>query len=192
MYLYRIVINITLFIMEVSRFVKIGKSVCLLMIANICFGCHDLYEQIDMWHSCRMTLSGIPKDYRGEMEKVLKHYENDVDIQKYKAAIFLISNMPGHESYTGPILDEYNCKLDSVINSIPITDGNHDIRRLSDAVMQLEKYYPSSRFEIKEDYEILTSDFLIRNIDEAFELWKNGNWARHLDFDDFCEFILPY
>jgi len=39
---------------------------------------------------------------RIEIEKVLTHYrKNPIDSLKYKAAIFLIENMPGHYSYSG-------------------------------------------------------------------------------------------
>ena len=37
---------------------------------------------------------------RTEMEKVLAHYrQNPADSLKYRAAVFLIENMPGHYSY---------------------------------------------------------------------------------------------
>jgi len=35
-------------------------------------------------------------------------------------------------------------------------------------------------------------DILIDNIDRSFDVWQNGNWATHVDFEDFCEYILPY
>ena len=43
-----------------------------------------------------------------------------------------------------------------------------------------------------QDIRIIKSDFLIRNIDDAFYRWKHGKWARHLTFDQFCEYLLPY
>ena len=42
------------------------------------------------------------------------------------------------------------------------------------------------------DSKIMTADYLIWSIDEAFRTWKQGKWARHLSFDEFCEFLLPY
>ena len=42
------------------------------------------------------------------------------------------------------------------------------------------------------DAQVITSNYLIENIDLAFKVWKKYPWNRSLDFDDFCEFILPY
>lgn len=39
---------------------------------------------------------------------------------------------------------------------------------------------------------VIKADFLIRNIDDAFEQWYESPWAQHVGFKDFCEFILPY
>ena len=33
---------------------------------------------------------------------------------------------------------------------------------------------------------------MIDNIEMAFDVWQNGEWATHVSFDDFCEYILPY
>ena len=41
------------------------------------------------------------------------------------------------------------------------------------------------------DARTLTADYLIRNIDEAFAVWDRP-WNRHLSFNEFCEWILPY
>ena len=42
------------------------------------------------------------------------------------------------------------------------------------------------------DVEIIRSDFLIANIEKAFSQWKEGEWATHVSFQDFCEYLLPY
>ena len=41
------------------------------------------------------------------------------------------------------------------------------------------------------DARTLTADYLIRNIDEALAVWDRP-WNRHLSFNEFCEWILPY
>lgn len=41
------------------------------------------------------------------------------------------------------------------------------------------------------DIKKLTSDFLIRNIDLAFQVWKEP-WAKEVSSNDFCRYILPY
>lgn len=43
----------------------------------------------------------------------------------------------------------------------------------------------------KYDVEHVKADYLIRNIDLAFEAWRKP-WAREVSFGDFCRYILPY
>ena len=45
------------------------------------------------------------KDNKEELEKVLTHFENDS--LKYRAACFLIENMPYHDYYEGKELEKY-------------------------------------------------------------------------------------
>lgn len=42
------------------------------------------------------------------------------------------------------------------------------------------------------DAQYITSDFLIRNTDAAFESWNNSVWRDEIDFESFCRYILPY
>jgi hypothetical protein len=42
------------------------------------------------------------------------------------------------------------------------------------------------------DAHVITADYLIENIDLAFEEWEKRPWNKYFTFDDFCELILPY
>jgi hypothetical protein len=42
------------------------------------------------------------------------------------------------------------------------------------------------------DIDIITSDYLIENIDMAYNQWQNLSWNKNLSFGDFCEYLLPY
>lgn len=42
------------------------------------------------------------------------------------------------------------------------------------------------------DARHVTSNFLIRNTDAAFENWENAVWKDKVDFDTFCRYVLPY
>lgn len=125
---------------------------------------------------------------RSELEKVLAHYsQRETDSLKLQAATFLIENMPGHYSYYGVSLDEYR---DSVNRSAAM-------RKLPWHIRQIFHQFPyQSIYKVRdarrvEDVECITASYLVRNIDCAFEAWKRP-WAHHLDFDDFCEYLLPY
>lgn len=140
-------------------------------------------------HSCCRSSSQLEealiaaKDNRQELEKVLFHYEHDS--LKLKSAEFLIRNMPAHNSYVGEGINKYYDAVDSILN---LGIGIWEKR---DALDKMTPNYISV-FKTASDVDIITADFLISNIDTAFSLWKNGEWATHVSFDDFCEYLLPY
>lgn len=122
----------------------------------------------------------LAESNRGELEKVLLHYKDSG--QKYDAACFLIENMPKCYSYKGWLIDTlryWKATTDSF--------GNIDNKQ----VVKWEKY-SASMMDKEYDLKVITADYLIRNIDQAFEAWKKRPWNKNLSFDDFCELILPY
>ena len=122
-------------------------------------------------------------DNRSEIETVLKHYEGDT--LKYKAAVFLIENMQGDYSLVGEALDSFYVRIDSAYRS----EGDFlSYRRfLGRAVKGVDWIGLEKRY----DLENIKAEYLIRNIDEAFEV-RESRWCRDLTFEDFCEYILPY
>ena len=92
--------------------------------------------------------------------------------------------MPYHTSYDKGIEDYYHA-IDSVV-------------ALSEDKLEQEKHIESlrlrfeSKYKQKRDIEVITSEFLIQSIDEAFKQWRECEWAEHLDFEQFCEYLLPY
>lgn len=117
---------------------------------------------------------------RVELLKVLKHYSKDS--LKLEAARFLIENMPRYFSYTSPVLDSIKAIKASVDEDGKLPD---------------EKVNPLKGFNYKHlpkiyDAHVITAEYLIENIDIAFEEWQKRPWNKHCTFDDFCELILPY
>lgn len=123
---------------------------------------------------------------RTELEKVLKHYsQNPADSLKLKSAIFLIENMPGHHTFTGPFLNQYYAKLDS------LKDTPYYEKKLFQ-IIPFE--YPQYKhdLQIQEDVKCIKADFLIHNIDLAFRQWQTCPWLSGTDFETFKEYLLPY
>lgn len=116
---------------------------------------------------------------RRELEKVLEYYSNDS--LKYRAACFLIENMPRWYAYDGWQLDtlEVLMRKDREGN----LSKDDKMRWNGFDYHTLNKIY---------DSRIITSEYLIENIDLAFQEWENRPWNRTLSFDDFCDLILPY
>ena len=62
---------------------------------------------------------------RGQWEQVLRHYSIDRgDSLKYRAACFLIANMPGHGWFEGRALDAYYHWVDSP-DFVTVSPKNH-------------------------------------------------------------------
>jgi hypothetical protein len=121
---------------------------------------------------------------KGELEQLLLHYSvKQSDSLKLRAAEFLISNMMPHYSFESEGMEWYHDAADSIADIYYATDvavkDYFDLRFLN-----LPSAYP--------DLLLVKSDYLIKNIDRAFDDWQNGAWAKHLDFEQFCEYLLPY
>lgn len=121
-------------------------------------------------------------DNRGELEKVLEHYQ--ADTLKLKAAKFLIRNMPHWYSYEGCELDSAKALLAQIAHNKELGQ-NSDIKSkwLSYSYYSLPKVY---------DAQVIKATYLIDHIDHAFKAWKGRSWNNNLGFDDFCELLLPY
>lgn len=122
---------------------------------------------------------------RGELESVIEYYSNDS--LKRAAAIFLIENMPGHYSYkSSRIEDYYDIALNLFQSDFTPKEQRDSLLKLSDG-----RFAGLDR-ELIQDARIITADFIIYNIEKSFDVWENQRWAKHLSFDEFCEWILPY
>ena len=42
------------------------------------------------------------------------------------------------------------------------------------------------------DIETITSSFLINNLEKAYTAWMTAPWSSEVDFNQFCNYILPY
>lgn len=126
---------------------------------------------------------------KSELKAVLKHYRTvDKDPEKLKAAKYLIANMPAHYSYrdTAAINSYYGQALE-ILGTGPSPDWQRDtLRQISDT------QYPNISRNIISDVEVMTADYLIYSIDHAFKQWKTQPWAKHLSYDEFRDWILPY
>lgn len=140
--------------------------------------------------SCQKTSSKLETalrmagENRPELEKVIHHYKaHPQDSLKLKAAVFLIENMPGHKSYEEETINNYFREAYEIIrrNTTPM-EKRDQLTELSAAYGEIPEI---------EDAQIIKSGFLIENIEAAFNSWQLP-WATHLNFQQFCEYLLPY
>lgn len=124
---------------------------------------------------------------REELFQVIKHYQKGTDSLKLKAALFLTENMTDKYYLTGEAIDEYYTFIDSVYQ---IRQEEYDIPAIYDEFKNKAKYL-KEKPTINQDVQTLSADYLIENIEDAFAVWDRP-WNQHLNFEEFCEFILPY
>ena len=140
---------------------------------------------------------------------VLYHYIfRDFNINKFRCAVFLLENMQYHTSVHGQECLSAEQKLvkyrtDSIYlslantygrDSIPIDTIIYKVRRKSIewAKENVGTQDPNEVEYLAPDAKVITSDFLIRQIDEAYEIWKNSSFAKDISLKEFEESILPY
>ena len=119
-----------------------------------------------------MELAG---ENRPELEAVLQHYSTDkADSLKYRAARFLIENLPLHYGYAGKGLEDFKCDYDSLF-------CDKDIPR--QVLRGRAKNYNPDFTNVHPAFDLseLSRDFLIRHIDNAFATldypWTKGRSA---------------
>ena len=153
------------------------------LLVFICFSCGKKQNHLEE----ALRFAG---ENRAEMEKVLTHYkQNPEDSLKYKAAVFLIENMPGHYSYKYP--DYLQSYYDELYNAVSLDYDNVTNKQVIENISA--KYNDNNKTkETVWDIQTLSAEYIIDNIKRAFDVWENGEWATHVSFDDFCEYILPY
>lgn len=142
-----------------------------------------------------------------ENDKVLQYYTSkDADSLKYKAAKFLLANIPYHFSLNN-IAEESNewelwrLETDSILKGL-LRDYPYDgiprdtinaIQALRDTLLTAKNLPEITTVgTFMWDSTFLTAEFLIQHIDNAFEVWQTSKYAKELAFDEFKEYILPY
>lgn len=169
-------------------------------------------------HLAGIAKTAIPPDVSAALEKagnnrislewVLKRYEKDPE--KYKAACFLIANMPfyhqqGRVSNVDPMAEQFRHAADSIYCYFlkNLSDEKRNIPDTVKALRSLEaefrKKVQATRFadphvvaEHLPDITTLDSTFLIEHIEHAFALRTYSPLVRQLSFEDFCNWVLPY
>lgn len=112
-------------------------------------------------------------------------YQNDS--QKQKAVAFLIDNIEIHQSQNYRWVDEKNKKIS--FNELDYANPDEAVtafKKLKDSIKLKPQTYKLM------DIDAVTPELLIKNIDLAFESWRNNPWSKTYDFTTFCEYILPY
>ena len=129
-------------------------------------------------------------DNRAELEKALRRYRaNLADSLKYRAACFLIENMPGYVYYKGELLERYLTYYRMLAEN---RDKEVTPKMLADSTRKMYGPFSLDSLERYEDIRTVDSAYLCDNIDRAFRVWREQPWGARVTFADFCEYVLPY
>ena len=150
------------------------------------------WQIVDKVVSKREPLSSLDialqsaSENRKELEKILCHYRiNMTDSLKYKAACFLIENMPFYFYSDGEQLENYK----SYYVWLKPSKGKTS-EQVADSVKKM--FGAMSVSKNKRDIMEIDSAYLCHNIDWAFKVWQEQPWGKNISFETFCEYLLPY
>lgn len=168
------------------------KVILVLSLAILAFTFIDKYFINNYSEKVEITIKSAG-DNSSEIEEVLNYYEKDT--LKYKAAEYLIENMPYHftKRYEGEEIINQIFKIISDREKVEKFKGNYNFPETNiiwDSLSSIKPLDPT-RYKIIFDQTTITSTILIENIEYAFKAWELP-WAKHLTFAEFCEYILPY
>lgn len=122
----------------------------------------------------------VAGENRCELDAVIERYRTE-DKAKLKAARFIISNMAFHGTKTSEAVDSFTKRLltaDTLTNKI------------------MEQWWLDYKTIDKPQYlydaRALKADYIIDNIDAAFETWNRSPWKAEVSEELFFHHILPY
>lgn len=157
----------------------IKSALCIFLFFSACRN-NRSSDKANIRHA--MSIAG---ENEGELQKAIRYYsKSPKDSLKLKALEFLLTNMENHSYRSGSIIDSFRIKLMS--ESVPISTKkvnsiwNECVNNISDTVT------------LKYDIQEIQAEFLIDNIEGAFDSWESAPWKAQINFADFCRYILPY
>jgi hypothetical protein len=124
-----------------------------------------------------------------DLQQAMDHYKRPEDTLKREALLFLIENIENKKGYSLQATKKFIPVYDAVCrvgekNGVDNRNVHIPPQLYNEAWSEFPKQYYSDLHNIK-------AELLIENIEYAFKAWQFP-WAKHLDFAEFCEYVLPY
>lgn len=123
-----------------------------------------------------------------QLEEVVSHYKKEGNQDKLRAVYFLIANMNGKGTYRNDLVDSKGISVGFNISNFENEEKEKQwldsVTIVKGKLIEKETFLPDSKY--------ITSQFLIDNIDRAFEARQKSPFCKDLSEADFYEYILPY
>lgn len=153
---------------------KLSASVCMVLVMIMSASCDkDLKRALD-----------VAGDNKAELEKVLKHFEDDPDPLKYESAKFLIENMPSQYQMSGNTVD----MIDSLYLETSGESQNNRTKFFNTEVSGIDP----TQARVVYDISNMKAPQLIKAINDACDAWSSSTWHEDYDESVFFEYVLPY
>lgn len=120
------------------------------------------------------------QDNRSELEIFLAHYHDD----RHRAAEYSIEAMLGLTTKSGAGIDS----LERLYRILP----KRRSYQFAGTDLESAERFASMPLNTRKVAEVVNSEYLSDNLDDAWKQWKQSQWADKLTVDEFCEYILPY
>ena len=124
---------------------------------------------------------------RAELTQFLDHFKSTGDAERYRAACFLLENMRGRYTLSGPSLDKYYSEMARFYERPGIDYFAQ--KAFQDSLFASGDYFKD--LERVPDARSVSAAYLIDRIESAFAV-RNSPWAADLGIEEFCEYVLPY
>lgn len=147
-----------------SRFIVVGLSIMLLLV------------------SCSEKSTDVSNNI--EIQKLLGRYMKMT--KKYRASKFIADNIKGHKALHGETIDIFRESL-LKINADIDSPNAHVVDSLWRSALSIQ-----NGVSLESHLDIITADYLINDIDAAFDIWNNSEWKDSISFKVFKDYILPY
>lgn len=143
--------------------------------------------QFVLFQDCASTPAYLTReeilDMNPKLNDVLEKYKDDS--LKYKAALFLIDNLPYHEGVI-------NTDLTPMYKTYELFGtGKYSPEQAKDSAFKLYGTWCHPLLRTQKDI-FIEPDYLIDNIEWSFKVWNEQPWGKNISFEQFCEYILPY
>jgi len=127
-----------------------------------------------------LNISCIKKSKKRNIEKaIIEHYSNSGDSLKKKAALFLLSRIEKNKQLTGQNYNDFIQFFDTCYLN-------------RDAFVLGCNYFRNAYYDLYYDIDSISPEYIISNIDKAFNALEMANYRDQINFKSFCEYILPY
>ena len=140
-------------------------------------------------HSCSFrpldeSVLEVADKNRIQIEKVLEHYREEGNREKYGAALFLAENMPFHAAIHGSRMGLYD--------SAYLLMSQQPLSRRGDYYARSIQELGTKGLAFDLDIRRVGARQLVNHIDRTYDLWRRIPWSKDYSDDVFYNYVLPY